>query len=71
LHSCFGKNYWRENFEQMETTIMSEKWFWLSDWAANMGIWEDDLVEASSESDHTFIAFEQLMKEPKNLYTSV
>jgi len=55
----------------METTIMSEKWFWLSDWAANLEIWEDDLVEASSESNHTFISFEQLMKQPKNLYTSI
>ena len=50
---------------------MSEKWFWLSDWAANLEIWEDDLVEASSESNHTFISFEQLMKQPKNLYTSI
>ena len=50
---------------------MSEKWFWLSDWAANLEIWEDDLEEASSESNHTFISFEQLMKQPKNLYTSI
>ena len=65
------KNEWRYYFERMETTIMSEKWFWLSDWAANLEIWEDDLVEASSESNHTFISFEQLMKQPKNLYTSI
>lgn len=50
---------------------MSEKWFWLSDWAANMQIWEDDLVEVCPEADHTFIAFEQMMKQPKNLYTSI
>src|SRR5574344_1511518 len=55
----------------MQTTIMFVIWFWLSYWAANMEIWEDDLVEASSESDHTFISFEQLMKQPKNLYTSI
>ena len=44
---------------------MSEKWFWLSDWAADMEIWEDDLVEASPEADHTFISYEKIMKQPK------
>lgn len=50
---------------------MSEKWIWLSDWAADLEIWEDDLVEASPEADHTFVSYEKLMKQPKNLYTSI
>lgn len=39
---------------------MSEKWFWLPDWAADMSLWEDDLVAVDSSADHTFVPYEKM-----------
>ena len=31
---------------------MNEKWIWLPDWASNLGIWEDDLMDVAPSANH-------------------
>ena len=40
---------------------MKEVWFWLPDWAGDMAIWEDDLVNVASQADHTFVPYESMV----------
>ena len=40
---------------------MKEVWFWLPDWAGNMAIWEDDLVNVAPQADHTFVPYESMV----------
>lgn len=39
---------------------MSEKWFWLPDWAGDLSLWEDDLSMVDSSADHTFVPYEKM-----------
>ncbi|MCQ2125268.1 MAG: alpha/beta hydrolase [Fibrobacter sp.] len=39
---------------------MSEKWCWLPDWAADLELWEDDLIAVDSSADHTFVPYEKM-----------
>lgn len=39
---------------------MDEKWYWLPDWASDMALWEDDLINACPEADHTFVPYEKM-----------
>ena len=39
---------------------MSEKWIWLPDWASNLGIWEDDLMDVAPSANHIYVQYSQL-----------
>ena len=39
---------------------MSEKWIWLPDWASNLGIWEDDLMDVAPSANHNYVQYSQL-----------
>lgn len=47
---------------------MQENWFWLPDWASDLSLWEDDLVAACPEADHTFVPFEKMVAHLDNIY---
>lgn len=40
---------------------MKEVWFWLPDWAVDMAIWEDDLMNVAPQADHTFVPYESMV----------
>ena len=42
---------------------MKEEWFWLPDWAVDMAIWEDDLVNVAPQADHTFVPYESMIAQ--------
>ena len=48
---------------------MNEKWIWLPDFASDMGIWEDDLVNMSPSADHVFVPYEKMTPCLENLYS--
>jgi hypothetical protein len=50
---------------------MAAQWIWLSGFATNLGVWEDDLIEIESDADHTFISYTQVIENPNDLYTSI
>ncbi len=39
---------------------MSEKWLWLPDWASDLSLWEDDLIDVFPDGDHQFVSYEQM-----------
>ena len=39
---------------------MSEKWIWLPDWASNLGIWEDDLIDVAPSASHIYVQYDQM-----------
>ena len=39
---------------------MSEKWIWLPDWASNLGIWEDDLIDVAPSASHIYVPYDQM-----------
>ena len=39
---------------------MSEKWIWLPDWASNLGIWEDDLMDVAPSVSHFYVPYSQM-----------
>ena len=47
---------------------MKEKWLWLPDWAADLSLWEDDLVEAAPSADHSFVPYETMAKNLNDVY---
>lgn len=47
---------------------MYEKWIWLPDWASDLSLWEDDLMEVSSGAEHTFVGYEDMIAHLSNLY---
>lgn len=47
---------------------MSEKWYWLPDWAADLGMWEDDLVAVDSSADHVFVPYEKMAECLDHIY---
>lgn len=47
---------------------MSEKWYWLPDWAADLSLWEDDLMTVESSADHTFVPYEEMAARLDNIY---
>ncbi len=50
---------------------MSKKWMWLSGWASDLSIWEDELSEAEAAANHEFISFSKIIENPDNLYQSI
>lgn len=46
---------------------MKEVWVWLPDWAADMALWEDDLVNVAPQADHTFISYASLAASLDNI----
>lgn len=47
---------------------MAEKWFWLPDWASDLSLWEDDLVEAEPSADHTFVPYGEMACSLEQIY---
>ena len=39
---------------------MNEKWIWLPDWASNLGVWEDDLVDVAPTASHVYVPYGQM-----------
>ena len=39
---------------------MNEKWIWLPDWASNLGVWEDDLVDVAPAASHVYVPYGQM-----------
>ena len=39
---------------------MNEKWIWLPDWASNLGVWEDDLVDVAPSASHIYVPYGQM-----------
>lgn len=50
---------------------MAEKWVWLSGWASDLSIWEDDLSEVKSNAGHQFVSFPEVIKNSDDLYQSI
>lgn len=48
---------------------MSEEWFWLPDWASDMSVWEDDLLNVAPSADHTFVPYGSLVQALENIYS--
>ncbi len=48
--------------------VMVEKWFWLPDFASDMGIWEDDLVGIAPDADHSFVSYESMVPYMDHLF---
>lgn len=47
---------------------MEEKWYWLSDWAADLSLWEDDLTSVASSATHVFIPYGELATHLDDVY---
>ena len=47
---------------------MLEKWFWLPDWASDLSLWEDDLIDVSPDGEHSFVAYEEMISHVSSLY---
>lgn len=47
---------------------MSEKWIWLPDWASDLSLWEDDLVDVSPDGEHQFISYEDMVANLGDVY---
>ncbi len=47
---------------------MSEKWYWLPDWAADLSLWEDDLMTVESSADHRFVPYEEMAARLDHIY---
>lgn len=47
---------------------MNETWFWLPDWAADLSLWEDDLLAVDSSADHTFVPYEKMASYLDHIY---
>jgi len=45
-----------------------EKWFWLPDWASDLSLWEDDLVNANPDADHIFVPYNDMARHLDCLY---
>ncbi len=39
---------------------MNERWIWLPDWASNLGVWEDDLVDVAPSANHNYVTYGQM-----------
>ena len=39
---------------------MNERWIWLPDWASNLGVWEDDLVDVAPAASHNYVTYGQM-----------
>lgn len=39
---------------------MSEKWTWVPDWASDLSLWEDYLVDVSPSADHVFVSYPEM-----------
>lgn len=48
---------------------MKEKWIWLPDWASDLSLWEDDLIEMAPTADHVFIPYCAMAKNLDNVYS--
>lgn len=48
---------------------MSEKWIWLPDWASDLSLWEDDLVDVNPDGDHMFVSYEKMTSNLDDLYS--
>ena len=49
---------------------MSEKWIWLPEWASNLGIWEDDLMDVAPSANHNYVQYSQLaefLEKPEDI----
>lgn len=44
---------------------------WLSGWASDLNIWEDDLSEVETAAAHEFIPYSKIMENPDHLYQSI
>ncbi|MCF0224025.1 MAG: alpha/beta fold hydrolase [Fibrobacter sp.] len=47
---------------------MKETWFWLPDWASDMRLWEDELVDVSPDADHTFVSYEEMVRHADDIF---
>jgi len=47
---------------------MSEKWLWLPDWASDLSLWEDDLVNVDPSADHVFVPYEKMVQNAGDVY---
>lgn len=47
---------------------MDEVWFWLPDWASDMKVWEDDLMNVAPSADHVFVSYEKMAAVLDNVY---
>lgn len=47
---------------------MDEKWCWLPDWASDLSLWEDDLIEINPDVEHVFVPYEKMVSHLNNLY---
>lgn len=50
---------------------MSQNWTWLSGFASDLGVWEDELSAAVPEAAHTFIPYSKVIGSPDDLYTHI
>lgn len=48
--------------------VIMEKWFWLPDWASDLSLWEDDLIGANPEAEHTFASYNEMAKHLNSIY---
>ena len=67
MRISFWRGVKKRNFFE-RVCIMEEVWFWLPDWASDMSLWEDDLLNVAPSADHTFISFEKLSVALDDIY---
>lgn len=48
---------------------MTDKWFWLPDWASDLTLWEDDLIAANAAVEHVFVSYEDMMAHAENIFS--
>ena len=47
---------------------MNDKWIRLPDWASDLSLWEDDLMDMNPQGEHKFVPYEKMASHLDNLY---
>lgn|SRR5574344_2005590 len=49
---------------------MATKWTWLSGFASDLSVWEDDFASAAPDAEHTFISYADVVKHFKDPFAA-